>query len=111
VALARTDLNAAELELKNKRNDLEIEVRRQARRTRELDAGREVARLGLQLAQEGLHVLQAQFQEGRASLRDLEKARLEESQKWMEFLEADYNRQQAQLELLRTTGQLARTFQ
>ncbi len=111
VALARTDLNAAELELKNKRNDLEIEVRRQARRTRELDAGREVARLGLQLAQEGLHVLQAQFQEGRASLRDLEKVRLEESQKWMEFLEADYNRQQAQLELLRTTGQLARTFQ
>lgn len=111
VALARTDLNAAELELKNKRSDLEIDVRRQARRTRELDAGREVARLKLQLAQENLRVLQAQFGEGRAGLRDLEKARLEESEKWMEFLEADYGRQRAQLELMKTTGQLARLLQ
>ncbi|HEX2711454.1 MAG TPA: TolC family protein, partial [Candidatus Acidoferrales bacterium] len=111
VALARTDLSAAELELKNKRSDLEIDVRRQARRTRELDAGREVARLKLQLAQENLRVLQAQFEEGRAGLRDLEKARLEESEKWMEFLEADYGRQRAQLELMKTTGQLARLLQ
>ena len=100
VALARTDLNAAELELKSKRSDLEIQVRREARRARELNVGREVARLELQLAQENLRVLQAQFQEGRASLRDLEKARLEESDKWMAFLEADYERQRAQLELL-----------
>ncbi len=111
VALARTDLNAAELELKKKRSDLEIEVRREARRTRELEVAREVARLELQLAQENLHLLQAQLQEGRASLRDVEKARLEESGKWREFLEADYNRQKAQLELLRSTGQLARAFQ
>jgi len=111
VALARTDLNAAELELKTKRSNLEIEVRRQARRTRELDATREVARLELQLAQENLRVLQAQFQEGRASLRDLEKIRLEESDAWMAFLEADYVRQKAQLEVLRSTGQLARLLQ
>ncbi|SRR5712692_1525574 len=111
VALAQTDLNAAELELKKKRSDLEIEVRREARRTRELEVAREVARLELQLAQENLQLLQAQLQEGRASLRDVEKARLEESGKWMEFLEGDYNRQKAQLELLRSTGQLARAFQ
>ena len=67
VALARTELNAAELELKTQRSNLEIEVRREARRTRELDAAREVARLELQLSQENLRVLQAQFQEiGRA---------------------------------------------
>lgn len=111
VSLARSELNAAEIEVRRKRSDLEIEVRRQARRTRELDAAREVARLELQLAQENLAVLQARFQEGRTSLRDLEKARLEESDKWMAFLDADYERQQAQLELLQTTGQLARLFQ
>jgi len=111
VAFAQTDLNAAELELKTKRSSLEIEVRRQARRTRELDAAREVARLELQLAQESLRVLQAQFQEGRTSLRDLEKARLEESDRWLAFLEADYGRQKAQLEVLRSTGQLARLLQ
>jgi len=111
VALAKADLGAAEIELKRKRSELEIDVRRQARRMREFDASREVARLDLQLAQENLHVLQAQFEEGRANLREVEKARLDESDKWMAFLDADYERQQAQLELLRTTGQLARVLQ
>ena len=110
VALARTDLNAAELELKTKRKDLEIEVRQQSRQARELEMAREVARLELQMAQENLHVVQSQFQEGRAGLRDVEKARLEESNKRLAFLDADYERQQAQLELLRSTGQLASVF-
>jgi outer membrane protein TolC len=111
VAQAQTELNESELALKDRRSNLEIEVRREARRTRELDAAREVARLELQLAQENLRVLQAQFQEGRTGLRDVEKARLEESDKWLAFLDADFNRQQAQLELFRTTGQLARVLQ
>ncbi|HJY85482.1 MAG TPA: TolC family protein [Candidatus Acidoferrales bacterium] len=111
VALAKSNLSAAEIELKTKRSDLEREVRRQAHRTRELDANREVARLALQLAQENLRVLQVQFEEGRLNLREVEKARLEESDKWMAFLDSDYERQQAQLELLRMTGQLARVFQ
>lgn len=111
VALARADLNAKQIELNTRRSDIELEVHRQARRTRELDIAREVARLELQLAQENLRLLLAQFQEGRTSLRDLEKARLEESDRWVAFLDADYQRQQAQLEVLRTTGQLARVFQ
>ena len=111
VGLARADLSAAEIELTSRRRDIEIEVRQKARRTREMELGCEVARLELQLAQENLRVVQSQFQEGRASLRDLEKARLEESDKWLAFLDADYERQQAQLEVLRTTGQLARVFQ
>jgi len=111
VALAKSDLSAAEIELKSKRSDVEIEVRSQARRTRELELNRDVARLELQLAQENLQLLQARFQEGRAGLRDLEKARLDESDKWMAFLDTDYQRQQAQLELLRATGQLAKVFQ
>jgi outer membrane protein len=111
VALAETDLGAAEIATRAKRSDLEIEVRRQSRRTREMELAREVARLELQLAQENLRVLQAQFQEGRTSLRDLEKAHLGESDKWLAFLDADFERQQAQLEVLQSTGQLARVFQ
>ena len=111
VALARTDLKAADLALESKRTELSADVKRQAHRTRELEAAREVTRLELQLAQQQLGVLQTQFQEGRASLRDLEKARLEENDRWMEFLDANFARQQAQLELLKTTGQLARVFQ
>jgi outer membrane protein TolC len=111
VSFAQTDLNAAELDLRNKRGLLELEVRRESRRTREMDAGREVARLELQLAQQNLAVLQAQFQEGRLNLRDLERARIEENEKWMAFLDAEFERQRAQLELMRTTGQLAKIFQ
>ncbi|MCI0626772.1 MAG: TolC family protein [Acidobacteria bacterium] len=110
VALARSEFSAAEQELKLKRAALELDIRRQARSTRELDAAREVSRLEVQLARDSLATLQAQFNEGRASLRDLEKARLEEGDKWMAFLDADFALQKAQLELLRATGQLARLF-
>jgi len=111
VSLARTELTRAELELRNKKREVEMDVRRQARATRELETAREVARLELELAQENVRVLQAQFGEGRTSLRELEKARLDEHDKWIAFLDADFNRQQAQLDLLKTTGQLARVFQ
>jgi outer membrane protein TolC len=111
VNLARSELAAAEIEARQKRSQIEGDVRKQARQTRELDAAREVARLELKLAQENVRVLQAQFDEGRVNLRDLEKARLEENDKWRAFLDSDFERQKAQLELLRTTGQLAKAFQ
>jgi outer membrane protein TolC len=111
VNLARSELTAAEIEARQKRSQLEADVQRQARKSRELEADREVARLELKLAQENVRVLQAQFDEGRTSLRDLEKARLEESDKWRAYLDAGFARQQAQLELLRTTGQIAKVFQ
>jgi outer membrane protein TolC len=111
VNLARSELTAAEIETRQRRSVLEADVQRQARKSRELDAEREVARLELKLAQENVRVLQAQFDEGRASLRDLEKARLEESDRWRAYLDAGFARQQARLELLRTTGQIAKAFQ
>ena len=51
-------------------------------------------------------MLQARFEEGRANLRDLELARLGENDKWLAFLDSDYDRQKAQLELLSITGDL-----
>lgn len=111
VAFARADYNAANLALEKKRSELSQDVRRKARQVREAELGGEVARLELQLAQENVRVLQAQFDEGRGRLRDLEAAHIEENDKWLAFLDANYARQQAQLELLRTTGQLAQVLQ
>jgi len=111
VDLAREDLSTAELELRAKRSRVESDLRQQARRDRELEAGREVARLELKLTQEDLRVLQARFDEGRASLRELETMRLEESNRWLAFLDADFAQQQARIELLRSTGQLAALLQ
>ncbi len=110
VELAREDLSAADLALRSKRSRVEADVRRAARRTRELEAGREVARLELKLAQDDLRIVQARFDEGRAGLRELEKLRLEESDRWLQFLDADFQQQQSRIELLRSTGQLAVLF-
>jgi outer membrane protein TolC len=111
VAFARADLNAAELVLAKKRSELSLDVRRKARQVHESDLAGEVARLELQLSQENLRVLQVQFDQGRSSLKDLEAAHLDENDKWLSYLDANYARQQAQLELLRTTGQVAKVLQ
>jgi len=88
-----------------------LDAKQKARNCRELDATREVARLDLKLAQESLQLMQAKFDQGRATLRDIEQARLDESDKWVAFLDADFARQQGQLTLLQATGQLAKVFQ
>jgi outer membrane protein len=111
VAFARADYNAANLALQKKRSELSLDVRRKARIVREAELSGEVARLELQLAQENVRVLQATFDEGRGSLKDLEAAHIEENDKWLAFLDANYSRQQTQLELLHTTGQLAQVLQ
>jgi outer membrane protein len=111
VALAKSELDAAELMLGSKRRGVRVEVQEKARNVRELDAGREVARLDLKLAQESLQVVQAKFDEGHATLRDIEQAQLDQSDKWVAFLDADFARQQGQLTLLQATGQLGKVFQ
>jgi outer membrane protein TolC len=111
VALAKSELAQANAEVGSKRQDVRIDVRQKARSMRELEAGREVARLDLKLAQETLAITQSRFDKGQSSLRELEQDRLTESEKWVEFLDADFARKQGQLTLLQSTGQLAQVFQ
>jgi outer membrane protein TolC len=111
VAFARADLNAATLALQKKRSELSLDVRRKARLVREAELGAEVAKLELQLAQENVRVLQSQFDEGRGSLQELEAAHIDENNKWLAFLDANYARQQVQIDLLHSTGQLAQVLQ
>lgn len=111
VALAKSQLNEAEVNLTLKRQEVRAGVKQKIRSVREMDASREVARLDLKLAQQSLDLLQAKFDQGQATLRDMEQARLEESDKWVAFLDVDFARQQAQLQLLEATGQLAKVFQ
>src|SRR5580704_2034431 len=111
VSFAQANLTASQMQVENKRAQVSLDVRHQARQAREMDMNREVARLQLELAQQNLQVLQSQFQQGRASIRDLEAGQLDENEKWLAFLDAEYSHQQAELNLLRTTGQLAQTFQ
>jgi outer membrane protein len=111
IGLARVNLDAAKASLSGKRTELTADVRQKTRKVREMDAAKEVARLELQLAQQNVAVLQAQFGEGKLNLRDMEKARLDENDKWMAYLDANFQKQQAQLDLLKTAGQLDKVWQ
>ena len=111
VALAEVNLAAAKINLNHTRNQVSADVRQKSRKVQQADATKEVARLELQLAQQNLAVLQSQFAEGKVNLREVEKARLDENEKWMAYLDANFHRQQAQLDLLKTAGQLDKVLE
>jgi outer membrane protein TolC len=111
VALAQVNLEAAKINLSNTRSQVSAEVRQKSRKVQQADAAKEVARLELQLSQQNLAVLQSQFGEGKMNLRDVEKGRLDENEKWMAYLDANFQRQQAQLDLLKTAGQLEKVLE
>ena len=111
IGLAQINLQASQATLASKKTQVGAEVRQKTRHLRERDAAKEVARLELQLAQQNIGVLQTQYTEGKVNLRELERARLDENEKWMAFLDANFQRQQAQLDLLRTAGELDKVWQ
>ena len=111
IALAEVNLHIAQANLASKKNEISAAVRQKTRHLRERDAAKEVARLELQLAQQDVAVLQSQLDEGKINLREVERARLEENEKWMRYLDANFQRQQAQLDLLQTAGQLDKVWQ
>jgi outer membrane protein TolC len=111
VALAKSQLSAAELSVGNRRQEIRLDVQQKARSVTEMDATREVARLDLKLAQETVGLAQARYDQGRATLQELEQDRLDENDKWIAFLDTDFAKEQAQLALLQATGQLAKVLQ
>lgn len=110
VAFRKSQLAEGELLVGTKRQQVRQEVTQKVRNVREMDAAREVARLELKLAQQQLELTQAKFDQGQASLRELEQAHLDENEKWVAFLDADVARQKGQLALWEATGQLAKVF-
>jgi outer membrane protein len=111
IVLAQANLDASKINLSNTRTQVSAEVRQRSRKVQQTEAAKEVARLELQLVQQNVAVLQSQFGEGKANLRDMERARLDENEKWMAYLDANFRRQQAQLELLKTAGQVDKVLQ
>lgn len=79
----------------------------------ELQAQAEVATLQQQLAQQQLDVLHQQLQSGtgnpngpQMTPKDEQKARIDERDKYIAVLDATFNLRQAEVQLLRQTGQL-----
>ncbi len=110
IAEAKANVSVAEVEAKSKRSEVERNVRGQAYLVQRWVQARKVARLDLDLAQENTKVLQAQFEEGRATRSELEQAHLDESDKWRAFFDADFQSQIAKLALLQLTGQIGKVL-
>jgi outer membrane protein TolC len=110
VALARSQLSETDLTLGKLHDDAEIEAKQGAIKVADQDAALKVARLELKLTQESLALMQSRFDQGQATLKDLEQARLDEGEKWLAFLDLDFAHQQAELALMQITGQLSRVF-
>jgi outer membrane protein len=110
VALAKSNLDEASLELAAAKRNVREGAEQQVQGLKEADAAREVARLDLQLAQQQLQQTESTFNQGHATLGQLEQARVLENEKWLAFLDANLAHERAQLSLLQATGQLAKLF-
>jgi outer membrane protein len=89
------------------RDRITLDTRKAFHDIRRAESATDVARLDLEVAREQLSILLAQFNEGRATLRQVEEARAAESGKWLSFYEARHAAERARLELLRQTGTLS----
>jgi outer membrane protein TolC len=99
IARLRTQVNVV-------RDRITLDTRKALQDVRRTEASREVAKLDLDVAREQLSVLLAQFEEGRATLRQVEEARALETEKWLAFYDAQHAVERARVELLRHTGTL-----
>lgn len=73
---------------------------------RQLAAAKEVARLEYQIASADVQTVQARMEAGNATVRDQENTRLLEQQRYAALIDAGLELDKAQMQLLRSTGQL-----
>ncbi len=73
---------------------------------RQLAAAKEVARLEYQIASADVQAVLARVEAGSATVRDQENARLLEQQRYAALMDASLELDKAQMQLLRSTGEL-----
>ena len=107
-AAAEADADAAKLriQMNQKRNQIAADARQAYRDVRKAETARDVSRLDLEVAREQLSVNLDLLQEGRILLRQVEEARIAESDKWVAFYDAQYGVERAYWSLARQTGDL-----
>ena len=110
---AQAELEMAKLRLQINaiRDRIALDTKKAWQDLRVAESARDVARLDLDVTRERLGVLLAQFEEGRATLRQVEEMRSAEMEKWLAFYDAQHAVERARLEVLRTTGTIMAALQ
>jgi outer membrane protein TolC len=96
---ARKDADAA-------KEQVSTETLKLQRTVGQLSAARDVAKLEYELAQNNTQAMQAKVDAGQATLRDQQQAQLDENDKYSSVLDATYELEKAQMQLLKQTGDL-----
>ena len=110
-ARAAADVTRLKIECDNQRNRIRSDIQASFREVKKSQTAAEVSRLDLEVAREQLSVDLAQMQEGRATLRQVEEARIVENDKWIAFYDAQYGIDRARWNVLRLTGQLTASIE
>jgi len=106
IAQSQIEMSRLRAELNSTRNRISSDIRQSYREVKKTDSAAEVARLDLDVTREQVSVLLAQMQEGRATMRQIEEARVAENNKWIALYDAQYNSERARWNLLRLSGDL-----
>jgi outer membrane protein TolC len=103
-AQADLEISKLRIQINAARDSVSLDTRKSWQDLRVAESARDVARLDLDVTRERLGVALAQFEEGRALLRQVEEMRSAEMEKWLAFFDAQHAVERARLEVLRTTG-------
>ncbi len=103
---AEAEVVMARSQAKGVRQQVSAETLRLQRSVRQLGAVREVARLEYQLARSEVDAVQARVEAGTATLREEHEVRALENERYKAFLDASFELEKVQLQLLRATGEL-----
>ncbi len=103
VALEARDLHLRQAAAASR---VKLEAQRLFQQVEQAERVFKLTRQELDFARENLTVQLALFDEGHASLEEVERARILENQAWGAYYEGQYSLQKAKLDLLRQTGEL-----
>ena len=106
-----TDMQKLRVRTDQVRNRILVDTRRSYEQWQQAQSIRDLTRMKLDLAREELTVKLAQNAEGRMPLSELERARIDESNLWMQLYDSEAQVTRAKLAILRQTGTLMAAIQ
>jgi outer membrane protein TolC len=105
-----TDLAKLRIQINQTRNRITTDTQHSYQEMKSAGETRDLARQQLDLAHQDVSTLLAVYAEGRAPLRDVERARTLENQRWLALYESETQAERTKLTFLRQLGDLMSTL-
>jgi outer membrane protein TolC len=105
-SLAEIEVTRIKVQVNQTRSKIALEIQKRYADLQRADTSRQIAKMDLDLTRESLAVQLARFEEGRATMRQVEEARFQENEKWMAYYDSVTQSEGARYALLEMTGGL-----